>query len=239
MFRWMMGMPFSSMFDPFRMRGCFKENEGGTAGIGGADDKGGDKKDSKSNEQPFATFPDESAFMARMKREGKAQVEAMAKELGFETADAMKAAAKEKSEADLAAKSDLEKEKAAREKAEAAKKTAMDVANTRLVNAEIKVFAVQAGFIDPADAVALVDRAGIHVDEQGAVTGAREAVEAMAKIKPHLVGTEKPGASPGLAGNVGRQDGGGDKAGEFGKKLAEKRAEEAKKRSENAHNYFK
>lgn len=178
--------------------------------------------------------------MARMKREGKAQLEALAKELGFESADAMKAAAKAKSEADLAAKSDLEKEKAAREKAEAEKKDALTTANTRLVNAEIKVFAVQAGFVDPADAVALVDRAGIQVDDSGNVTGAKEAIDALAKAKPHLVGTGKAGGSPGSSGNGSRQDGsGGNQAGEFGKKLADKRAEEAKKRSEGQVNYFK
>lgn len=178
--------------------------------------------------------------MARIKREGKAQLEALAKELGFESADAMKAAAKAKKEADEAAKSELEKEKAARERAEAEKKTALDAANTRLINAEIKVFAVQAGFVDPADAVALVDRSGIQVDEQGNVTGAKEAVEKLAKAKPHLVGTGKAGGTPGSAGNGGRQDGGGGgQAGEFGKRLAEKRAEEAKKRSESQVNYFK
>ncbi|MCG8401376.1 MAG: hypothetical protein MJA84_07235 [Firmicutes bacterium] len=228
MFRWMMGMPFSSRFEPFRMRGCFKENEGGTAGTGGGDEKGGDGKENKSNEQPFATFPDESTFMARMKREGKAQVEAMAKELGFDSSDALKVAAKAQKEADEAAKTELEKEKARAEKAESDKKMALDAANTRLVNAEIKVFAVQAGFIDPADAVALIDRAGIQVDEQGAVTGAKEAVEALAKTKPHLVGTEKPGGSPGGAGNVGRQDGGKKNPWEEGQELAKKR-NEAKK----------
>ncbi|HBX22664.1 MAG TPA: scaffolding protein [Desulfotomaculum sp.] len=178
--------------------------------------------------------------MARMKREGKAQMEALAKELGFESADAMKAAAKAKAEADLAAKSDLEKEKLRADKAEQEKKDALTAANTRLVNAEIKVFAVQAGFVDPADAVALVDKASVQVDDQGNVTGAKEAVETLAKAKPHLVGTGKPGGSPGSLGNGGQQGGGtGNQAGDFGKQLAEKRAAEAKKRSEGAHNYFK
>ncbi|MTI83446.1 MAG: hypothetical protein FH756_05950 [Firmicutes bacterium] len=164
----------------------------------------------------------------------------MAKELGFENADALKDAAKAKKEADEKAKSELDREKAAREKAENEKKTALEAANTRLINAEIKVFATQAGFVDPADAVALVDRSSLEVDDKGNVNGAKEAVDALAKAKPHLVGTGKPGGSPGNPGNPGRQDGGdGNKGGEFGKKLAEKRAAEAKKRSESTHNYFK
>lgn len=250
MLRFIMGLPYRSKFDFSRLRGCFNDGggggtSGGGAGAGGAGgdgagDGGGQGGGAGKDNEPFATFPDEASFMARMKREGKAQMEALAKELGFESADAMKAAAKAKKDADEAAKTELEKEKARAEKAEQEKKDALSAANTRLVNAEIKVFAVQAGFVDPADAVALVDRSGIQVDEQGNVTGAKEAVEKLAKAKPHLVGTGKAGGTPGSAGNGSRQDGGGSgRAGDFGKKLAEKRVEEAKKRNESQVNYFK
>jgi uncharacterized membrane protein YgcG len=174
-----------------------------------------------------------------MKREGKAQMEALAKSLGFDTVDAMQTAAKAKKESDEAAKSDLEKEKARADKAEAEKKDALTAANTRLVNAEIKVFAVQAGFVDPADAVALVGRAGVQVDEQGNVTGAKEAVEALAKAKPHLVGTGKAGGSPGSAGNGGRQDGGGSDGAEFAANIAKKRAEQNKSAVDHQNHYFK
>jgi len=246
MLRWLMGLPFADRFDPFRFRGCFEDGGGGTAGGDGkggdgGDGKGGDGKDGgKGGNEPFISFPDESSFMRRVNQASRQALEKMAKELGFENADALKAAAKAKKEADEAAKTELEKEKARAEKAENEKKAALEAANTRLINAEIKVFAVQAGFVDPADAVALVDKSGIQVDEQGNVTGAKDAVEALAKAKPHLVSKGKPGGSPGSAGNAGRQDGGGgNQAGDFGKKLAEKRAEEAKKRNEGAHNYFK
>ena len=178
--------------------------------------------------------------MRRIAQGSKQALEATAKEMGFESVDAMKAAAKAKVDADLAAKSDLEKEKLRADKAEAEKKTALTTANTRLMSAEIKVFAVQAGFVDPADAVALVDKSGIAVDDAGNITGAKEAVDALAKAKPHLVGKGKSGGSPGSPGNAGRQDGsGGGQAGEYGKQLAAKRAEEAKKRSEGQVNYFK
>lgn len=244
MLHWIMGLPFSSKFEPFRFRGCFEDAGGGTGGDGkggdGGDGKGGDGKDGGKGNEPFISFPDEAAFMRRVNQASRQELEKMAKELGFENADALKAAAKAKKEADEAAKTELEKEKARAEKAENEKKAALEAANTRLINAEIKVFAVQAGFVDPADAVALVDKSGIQVDEQGNVTGAKEAVEALTKAKPHLVGTGRPGGSPGSPGNPGRQDGNpGNQAGEFGKKLAEKRAAEAKKRSESQVNYFK
>jgi len=245
-----------SRFNPFLMRGLF--NDGGGSGGGGGtgsgdggsgsgdgsgndggDGKGGGDKGGKGND-PYISFPDESSFMRRVNQASRQELEKMAKELGFENADALKEAAKAKKEADEAAKSELEKEKARAEQAEKEKKAALEAANTRLINAEIKVFAAQAGFVDPADAVALVDRSSLEVDDKGNVNGAKEAVDALAKAKPHLVGTGKPGGSPGNPGNPGRQDGGdGNKGGDFGKKLAEKRAAEAKKRSETQVNYFK
>lgn len=175
--------------------------------------------------QPFATFPDEASFMARMNREGKKQLETMAKELGYETVEAMQDAAKAKKEADNKAKSDLDKEKERANKAENEKKIALEAANTRLINAEIKVIASEMSFVDKDDAVALVDRANIQVDDKGNVTGVKEAVEALAKVKPHLIGQGggKPGGSPGGAGNGGRQDGGGANPIEDAKKFAEDR----------------
>jgi len=252
MLRSIMGLPYRGRFDFLKLHGCLDDGGGGTSGGGagagagtggaaggGAGDGGGQGGGTGKATEPFATFPDEATFMARMKREGKAQLEAMAKGLGFESADAMTAAAKAKADADLAAKSDLEKEKSRADKAEAEKKTALDAANTRLVNAEIKVFAVQAGFVDPADAVALVNRASIQVDEQGNVTGAKEAIDALAKAKPHLVGTGKAGGTPGSAGNGGRQDGGGGDGTEFAANIAKKRAEQNKAAGDHQGHYFK
>lgn len=210
---------------------------GGTGGgAGGGTGDGGGAGGGGEN-QPFATFQDEASFMARIKREGKAQLEATAKALGFESADAMQAAAKAKKDADAANQTELEKEKAAREKAEADSKAVLETANKRLVDAEIKVLAKDAGFADVTDAVALIDRTSIQVDDQGNVTGAKEAVEALAKAKPHLLGEGKPDSTPGSTGNVNRQAGGGDKKTEFASNLAKKRAEEAKQTAENP--YFK
>ena len=212
--------------------GAGGEGAGGAVGAGGAGAGGGAA-------QPFATFQDEASFMARVKREGKAQLEATAKELGFESVEAMQTAAKAKKDADDKSKTDLEKEKAAREKAEADSKTALDKANQRLINAEIKIAAQTAGFVDPADAVALIDRTSLAIDDAGVVTGAKEAVEALAKAKPHLVGNGKPAGSPGGAGNGSRQTGDGEKDTEFATNLAKKRTEQDKSTSDHQKHYFK
>lgn len=236
MFRYLMGRSYRPLFNA--------EGGGGGAGGSGSDgaNGGGDgngQGGGSGKADPFAIFPDEATFMARMKREGKAQMEALAKEMGFESVDAFKNAAKAKRESDEANKSELEKEKTARAQAEADKKTALAAANTRLMSAEIKVFAVQVGFVDPADAVALVDKTGIAVDDAGNITGAKEAVEALAKAKPHLLGTGKPGGTPGSAGNGNRQDGTPGDDTEFATNLAKKRADQNKAAVDHQSHYFK
>ena len=240
--RTVMGLPFADRWDPMRRRGLF---EGDGTGSGGGGDKsgGGDGKGNdggSGNDPKPITFPDEASLMRRINQGSRQELEKAAKDLGFDSVDAMKAAAKAKKAADEANKSELEKEKTAREKAENDSKAALEKANQRLINAEIKLAAQAAGFVDPGDAVALVGRSGISIDDKESIIGVKEAVEALAKAKPHLIGKGKPDGSPGGAGNGSRQDGsGGNQAGEYGKQLAAKRAEEAKKRSEGQVNYFK
>jgi len=214
----------------------FAEGDGQGAGDGNGQGAGGQ---GAGQGQPFAVFNDEASFSARMKSESKAQMEAAAKELGFESVEAMQTAAKAKKEADDKSKTELEREKAAREKAEADGKTALDKANQRLINAEIKLAAQAAGFVDPADAVALVARTGVAIDENEAITGVKEAVEALAKAKPHLVGTGKPTGTPGSSGNGNRQTGDGEKDTEFATNLAKKRAEQDKSTADHQKHYFK
>lgn len=156
---------------------------------------------------PFAAFATEAELNARLDQESKTRQEALAKELGFDSVESMKAAAKEKKAADDASKSELEREKAARTQAEAAAKAEKDKANRYRIEADIKLAAMEAGFVDPTDAIALVDRASIKVDDKDAVTGVKEAVEALARAKPHLVGEAKPGGSPGSPGNGPGQKG--------------------------------
>lgn len=242
--RFLMGLPYRDKFDFSRLRGCFDDAGGGGTAGGGAGDgagagDGGDKGGTGGKTEPFATFPDEASFMRRVGQAAKGEMKKFAESLGFESVEAMQAAAKAKKDADEASKSELEKEKTARAQAEVDKKTALAAANTRLMSAEIKVFAVQAGFVDPADAVALVDKTGIAVDDDGNITGAKEAVEALAKAKPHLMGTGKAGGTPGSAGNGGRQGGGGGDDTEFAANIAKKRADQNKATGDHQNHYFK
>ena len=72
---------------------------------------------------------------------------------------------------------------------------AMKAANDKLIAAEIRVQASELGFVDSDDALALVDRTGIKIDDKGEVTGVAEALKALAEKKPHLIKQDNgPGA---------------------------------------------
>lgn len=223
---------------------CFADGGGsGDDGNPEADnaDGSGKKPDGSSdpkNKDPFAIFPDQASFDARIKREGRAQIEALAKEMGFDDAAAMQAAAKAQREAGEKAKTELEKEREARERAEEEKALAIEKANNRLIDAEIKVLAAAAGFADITDAVALVDRTEISVDEEGKVTGVKEAVEALAKAKPHLLGKSPGTGGIGGSSNPGDDKGGGDDDGTFGAALGKRQAEQLGKQQDSQKHYF-
>lgn len=225
MYRWLMGLPYRDRFDFARLRGCF-EGEGGQgsgAGAGAGGDQGtgkGSGDDGSQNNQPFAVFPDEKSFMRRIDQASKQELKKLAESMGFESVEAFQAAAKTHKDAQDANKSELEKEKAAREKAETDKKEALEKANQRLINAEIKIAAQATGFVDPGDAVALIDRTGIAINDKEEITGVKEAVEALAKAKPHLVG-KAGGGSVGSGSNPGA--GGATDPVAAAKKMAEER----------------
>jgi hypothetical protein len=220
--RFLMGLDWCDRLDILkRRRGCFVDG-GGQGGGGGSQGGGSGEGSGQGTDKPYAVFQNEASLRAYLESESKVQLERQAKEFGFETYQAMQEAAKTKKETDDASKSELEKEKAARQKAEGEKKAAFETANARLLNAEIKIAAASGGFVDPADAVALVDRSGLRVDEQGNVTGVKEAMEKLAKAKPHLL-TGKSAGSPGSTGNAGRQEGAGETDVDRIRKMAEER----------------
>ena len=232
------GFPVWACFDGDGGSGGDGGGTGGAAGAGNAN-AGGQQADGSGGGEtkPFATFPDQASFDARMKREGRAQLESLAKEMGFDTVEAMQAAAKVAKEAEEKNKSEAEKEKARADKAEAEKATAQAKANKKLVDADLKVFAAQAGFADPSDAVALAERSVIKVDDDGNVTGAKEAIEALAKAKPHLLG--KAGGGGGV-GSAGSPPGGGGSGNlteeEQGRKIAEERNKAKKEQASGGVN---
>jgi regulator of replication initiation timing len=85
-----------------------KDTGGGTGGIDGGNDEETNAGE-KTKNQPFITFPSEGSFMERLKREGRAQVNDLVKELGFEKIDDLKNLVKKQKETEDASKTDLEK----------------------------------------------------------------------------------------------------------------------------------
>jgi hypothetical protein len=105
---------------------------------------------------------------------------------------ALKAAAKKRDAADTAAEAkrlaDQGEYKTLAEKAEARAKAA----TAKLTLKAVEVLAIQAGIID-TDAVRLADLSTVSADDDGNVTGAQEAIEALKTAKPYLFGTQSPG----------------------------------------------
>lgn len=78
----------------------------------------------------------------------------------------------------------------------AAANVAMQKAQRMCENAALLTAATAAGFIDPRDALAFVDRSGLEVDDDGNVEGADDAIKALSKAKPHLVRQAESMPSP-------------------------------------------
>lgn len=142
---------------------------------------------SGDTEQPFATFKDEKSFMARVNRDARKQLEAKAKDLGFDSVADMEAAIKAAKEQADNEKSELEKAREAAQKAESDRQAALARANDRLIRAEVKSIAADLNIVDGDAAYALMSRGEVEVDDDGNVSGVKEALEALVKTKPYLV----------------------------------------------------
>lgn len=193
---------------------CFDVNNGAGGGGSGNGGQGGDgtggdggQGSSAGKGEPFAVFPDEQSFMKRINRETQKALSETLKGLGFESADALKALV-DKNKADDEAKKTAEQK--ALEKASAAEqkgKDAINTANARLISAEVKIQAAAAGI--PAErveaAVKLTDISAVMIDDNGNITGAKEAVQACLKANAFLkAGTS--GTNIGGGSNPGAGD---------------------------------
>jgi hypothetical protein len=87
--------------------------------------------------------------------------------------------------------------------AEAAKNDALTKANQRLINAEVRSLAREMGAVDLEDVETLLPKAGIEIkiDDDGNVTGVKEALEALKASKGHLF-AQKQGAPPPIGGGM-------------------------------------
>ncbi len=105
----------------------------------------------------------------------------------LKAANAESAARRKKLEAFETFNTELEKTRAELAAAKAEAETAK--ANTRAAAIRHAVEAAAAGlnFQDPADAMTLADLTAVQVDDAGVVTGAAEAVKALADKRPYLL----------------------------------------------------
>lgn len=140
----------------------------------------------KPTEQPATTPPagsgeDVSGLKSALDKERDARkaAEKQAKELA---AWKQQQEDKDKSESERLT---TEAQRAAKERDDALAKIA--AADERVIRSEVRSRAVALGFADPEDAWALIDKAGVTLDEAGEVQGAEKAVKALADKKPHLL----------------------------------------------------
>lgn len=188
----------------------FAADGAGGAGSGdsnaGSDGGQGDGDQGTAGSQKIQFTPEQQAYIDSLiaqrlsraeKSAAKKALEARAKELGFESVEAMEAALKAAKEAQEAQKTETEKLREAKEAAERQAKAAAEQAKHALIRAALMTEAARAGFADPQDAIRLADTSEIEVKDDGTVTGAKEAVEALAKAKPYLVRSGGAGGTGG------------------------------------------
>lgn len=98
-----------------------------------------------------------------------------------------------------------EKENAERDAATAKESAtkAKEAADKRVIDAEIRSIARSLNAADANDVLALVNKAGVSVDDDGNVIGVEEAVKALKETKPHLF-KNPVGADAGGGGNPDR-----------------------------------
>ncbi len=116
--------------------------------------------------------------------------------------DEIEAAGKAKQDAEL---SEAEKAIKRAEKAEQELQATQQRYRTNAIRSAVQIAARDAGFVDVDDAMKLADLSTVELDETSdTVTGAVDAIKALAKAKPHLLKAERP-----VAPNINSGTGGG------------------------------
>lgn len=180
--------------------------EGGVGGEeGGAGGEGG--SGSNGSEKTFTQAELDQHVQSRLSRAEKAAQKQLAKDLGFDSVEAMQAAIKPKDKEDKEGKIDpAEVDRLVDEKIKAREKEQNDKTFKRLLNAEVKVMANELGFADWEDAAALADLSAVKENDKGELEGVKEALEALAKKKPHLLKAKQGGGRIGADIGSGTPD---------------------------------
>lgn len=151
----------------------------------------GDLQNPPSNEdEPFATFKTKDDLNKRLTRAEKKGQKELATQLGYESVEAMLEALGKKNEpnnnGNQQQNTDTQQvdiDKLLEEKLKEERQKTFK----RLVTSEVKVLANELGFADWEDALKLADLSEVKEDDNGNITGVKEALEALAKKKPHLL----------------------------------------------------
>lgn len=179
---------------------------GGAGGEGGEGGEGGDNGGvGGSGGKTFTQAELDAAVQSRLSRAEKAAQKALAMELGFESVEAMQTAVKNKNsdKKDEGKLDPADVEKLLDERIKEREKEQNQKTFNRLLNAEVKVLANELGFADWEDARALADLTAVKENDKGELEGVKEALETLAKNKPHLLKTKQGG------GRFGADIGGG------------------------------
>lgn len=131
-----------------------------------------------------------SAVENRTQRAEKSAVRSMAEQYGMSESEV----------AGILAKARDEKAKALPDDVQKRINEATERVNNRLIAAEVKTIGNAMGLVDADIALMLLDKTGIKVDDQGNVTGVKEALDALKTAKPVLFGS--------TAGAWGQKQGG-------------------------------
>jgi hypothetical protein len=115
-------------------------------------------------------------------------------------------------ELDSANKTELEKERARADKAEADAKAAQERASKTLIEAAILTAASEAKAVKPEHLSKLIDMNGVTVGDDGQVTGVKEAIKTFLDANPEYVGNDNGGTNGN--GKTGAADQGARGGGE-------------------------
>jgi hypothetical protein len=206
------------------------DGSGGSGGNGGGDGDGakGGCAGAGGGEKTFTQAELDQHVQSRLSRAEKAAQKALAKELGFDSVEAMTAALKKPDPKQEDKKTEpVDIEKLLDERLKEREKEQNEKTFKRLLTAEVKVLANELGFADWEDALKLADLSKVKENDKGELEGVKEALEELLKKKPHL-GKQKPG-SGAFGANVGGNNSADDK-----KKALERYAELAKKEGTHA-----
>lgn len=138
-------------------------------------------------EKTFTQAEMNDILAKRLKREKEKQAELDEK---LKKLEAYEKAEEERKKAEMSELERLaaEKEEAAKKAEEATEqaKKAQEAANQRIINTEIRSIARALNANDPNQVLALLDKAGVELGEDGSVVGAEEAVKAFKEASPWM-----------------------------------------------------